>query len=86
MAYMTDANTIRERFKDSAVGHLRTGSSCSTTCTTSTKKHVISSARCSNWRKRVRFASSSSRRPSLSVYDRQDVHIRDTVRNFRSKA
>ena len=83
-AYMTDANTIRERFKDTAGGPPPTGSSFSTMSTTSVRSPPLARLVASTGAKgplRILLVS----RTELSVYDRRDVHIRDTVRELPLK-
>ena len=81
---MTDANTIRERFKDSVGGHLRIGSSCSTMFTTSARRRNICWAPCFNWRRKARseFSLFPERNSACTT---AHVHIRDHVRELPLK-
>ena len=85
MAYMTDANTIRERFKDSVGGpppywlivlddvhHI-----------SEKAKHLLGSLLQLAQKGPLRILLIS--RTELSVYDRRDVHIRDHVRELPLK-
>ena len=85
MAYMTDANTIRERFKDSVGGpppywlivlddvhHI-----------SEKARHLLGSLLQLAQKGPLRVLLVS--RTELSVYDRRDVHIRDTVRELPLK-
>ena len=84
-AYMTDANTIRERFKDTAGGpppywlivlddvhHI-----------SEKARHLLGSLLQLAQKGPLRILLVS--RTELSVYDRRDVHIRDTVRELPLK-
>ena len=85
MAYMTDANTIRERFKDSVGGpppywlivlddvhHI-----------SEKARHLLGSLLQLAQKGPLRVLLVS--RTELTVYDRRDVHIRDTVRELPLK-
>ena len=85
MAYMTDANTIRERFKDSVGGpppywlivlddvhHISENS-----------RHLLGSLLQLAQKGPLRVLLVS--RTELNVYDRRDVHIRNTVRELPLK-
>ncbi len=85
LAYMTDANTIRERFKDSAGGpppywlivlddvhHIAENA-----------RHLLGSLLQLAQKAPLRLVLVS--RTELSVYDRRDVHIRNTVREMPLK-
>ena len=82
LAYMTDANTIRERFKDSAGGpppywlivlddvhHIAANA-----------RHLLGSLLQLAQKAPLRMLLIS--RTEMDVYDRRDVHIRDTVREM----
>ena len=82
LAYMTDANTIRERFKDSAGGpppywlivlddvhHIAANA-----------RHLLGSLLQLAQKAPLRMLLIS--RTEMDVYDRRDVHIRDTVREI----
>jgi len=82
LAYMTDANTIRERFKDSAGGpppywlivlddvhHIAENA-----------RHLLGSLLQLAQKAPLRMLLIS--RTEMDVYDRRDVHIRDTVREM----
>jgi hypothetical protein len=85
LAYMTDANTIRERFKDSAGGpppywlivlddvhHIAENA-----------RHLLGSLLQLAQKAPLRMLLIS--RTEMNVYDRRDVHIRDTVREMPLK-
>ena len=85
MAYMTDANTIRERFKDSAGGPPPYWLIVldDVLYISETAQHLLGSLLQLAQRGPLRVLLIS--RTELSVYDRRDVHIRDNVRELALK-